>query len=202
MMHCGIELRNAVLPPTAGLYAGKTCVILASGLSIFSDLEDVSWLLKDKKFDVMAVNLSFLAWDGELEHLVSLHSEKLHHFHQLAKGLPVDRVQHIHTHCDRQCDAEQVWAIVDTNGTSSLYAIKIAILLGYSKIICCGMDLDGKYRFYDNPYAKIPNNFSCEGIMYSWREWAQNEHFKEKVRAISGKTKELFGVVTPEWLEA
>ena len=62
------------------------------------------------------------------------------------------------------------------------------------------MDLDGKYRFYDNPNMASINNFSCEGIVSNWREWAQNEQFKLKVRAISGKTKELFGAVTPEWL--
>ncbi len=195
MIHYGIELRSEVLPSTAGVYAGKTCVILASGLSIFSDLEDIQWLLKDKPFDVMSVNLSFLAWDGPLEHLVSLHSEKLHHFHQLAMGLPIDRPGHIHTHCNIPCDAEQVWPIIDTAGTSSLFAIKVALLLGYDKVICCGMDLEGKYRFYDNPSAKSINNYSCEGILIPWREWAQNELFKQKVRGVSGRTKEFFGGV-------
>lgn len=196
-------MRNPVLPPGAGTYKG-ICIVLGSGGSIFSDINKATALIGSKPFDVMAANLSFLAWNGKLEHLVSLHPEKITHFYELAKGLPVDRSHHIHTHTPIEGPhCEQYWDIIDNNGTSSLYALKIAIMLGYEKIICCGMDLSGMHRFYDNPFLKTANNFSCDAIMYSWIEQKRdNPHFREKVRGTSGKTEILFGEVTREWLEA
>ena len=206
MIHCGFEIRNPRLPSGAGAYTGKTCIVLGSGGSLFSDIERCKNVLFPaagiKKFDVMAINLSFLGWAGELEHLVSLHPDRLLHFYELAKGLPIDRMGHIHTHSyvGNIPHVEQAWDIVDVEGTSALFALKVAILLGYERILCCGIDLDGMHRFYDNPNMKTANNFSCDGIFIAWQKWSTNPWFKNKVRGVSGRLAKLFGEPTFEWL--
>ena len=169
----GIELDLGKEPSMYNTASGAL-LLLGSSPSVFEDLRDAKSLLGAFQipYDTMAVNLSFLPLNGRLNHLVSLHQEKLGAFHELAKTLPESRVGHIHTHSWMECpDAECCWPIRDRNGTSSLFAIKIAHLIGYDPIITCGVELSGSRRFYDSPYEKLENNFSCDGIEYSWREY-------------------------------
>lgn len=169
----GIEL-NCGQEPKLYKQAKGVCLLLGSSPSVFEDVREAKMLLRCFKvpYEVMAVNLSFLAIGGRLNHLVTLHQEKLGAFHELAKTLPESRGGHIHTHSWMECpDVECAWPIVDRNGTSSLFAVKIAYLMGYDPIILCGVELDSPYRFYDNPYEKSENNFSCSGIEYSWAEY-------------------------------
>ena len=176
------------------------CLILGSGSSVFGDIENAKEILSDQKFDVIAVNLSFLAYNGPIQHLISLHQERMPHFHELARFLPEDRLAHIFTHS--HMDAPGVgtsWPIPDQSGTSSLFAVKVAILLGYTKIILCGVPLSGSHRFYDNPFQKHANNFSCPSISIPWKK-AITEIFNDRVRSMSGKSLGLLGAPTKEWV--
>ena len=202
----GITIKGKA-PELVGKFSGPL-MVLGSGKRVFDDIETcVSAFNKaGLKFHTMAANLSFLAWDGPIEHLVSLHQNKLPHFYELSEDLPVSRVGFkTYAHCTFPTPMEKYteWPIVDNNGTSSLLALKVAVMLGYEKIVCCGMDLEGTHRFYDNPNLKTTNNFSCDAIFYSWNQIAKhNEHFRTKVRGTSGRVAELFGKVSQEWLEA
>ena len=179
------------------------CLVLGSSPSVFKDVKDAVELLRHPdneamNFDVMACNLSFLAWTGRLDHLVSLHQEKLAHFHALAYGLPLDRPAHIMTHGSMACQQVEVpWNFCDHNGTSSLFCVKIAHLLGYSKIILAGVSLEGNHRFYDNPFLSHNNNMGCEAIEISWHEYKWIPY-----KAMSGKPMMINGFPTKEWLEA
>jgi hypothetical protein len=169
----GIEL-NCGVEPRLYKQAKGPLLLLGSSPSIFEDLKEAKMLLRVFKiqYDTMAVNLSFLPLPGRLTHLVSLHQEKIGAFHELAKTLPESRAGHIHTHSWMECpDVECAWPIVDRNGTSGLFALKIAYLIGYDPIITCGLEIEGPRRFYDSPYEEQGNNFSCSGIEYSWAEY-------------------------------
>lgn len=203
----GIDFReNSKIPEIAGKYSGPV-IALGSGPGVFEDIRRAQWWLEDVckiQYHVIAANLSYLAWNGPLHHLVSLHQNKLPHFYELSEDLPVSRVgnkTHVHCPFPTQVEGFHLWDLYDTNGTSSLFALKVAILLGYDRIICCGMDLNGPHRFYDNPNLKTNNNFSCDAILMSWQQFRLNDEVIKKVRGLSGKPKELFGEVTYEWLK-
>ena len=194
--------KNEFVPDMIGKFSGAI-IVLGSGLRLFSDIKRAQCVLGDTPHHTFAANLSYLAWNGTLEHLGSLHQNKLPHFYELSEDLPVSRVGHkTYAHCPfvNQQEGSIVWPIRDNNGTTSLFIIKVALLLGYDKIICCGMDLEGKHRFYDNPNLSTNNNFSCGSISASWEEYAQKPSFKKKVRSVSGKTLEFFGEATKDWL--
>lgn len=193
-----IELKCDELPRTAGNFSG-ILLILGSGASVFEDVNNAKAIVGEAAFEVMAANLSFLAYNGAIRHLVSLHQDRIGLFHSLAKILPEDRHAHIHTHTHMKTeDAENAWPITIQDGTTSLFCVKIAILLGYKKIILCGVPLEGSHRFYDNPHQEYINNFGCPAIAMPWLQ-AKIEIFNDRVRSMSGKSKELLGSPTKEW---
>jgi len=203
----GNELSGYSIPENMiGKFSG-TIIALGSGLSVFEDIKQAQLLMKQagiEKHHTIAGNLSYLAWTGTLEHLCSLHQNKLPHFYELSEDLPVSRVGHkTNVHCPfpTQVEGFNLWGIRDNNGTTSLFALKLAVMMGYEKILCCGMDLEGKHRFYDNPNLTTTNNFSCDAITFSWYECARLESFKKKVRGVSGKTAKIFGQASTDWLK-
>jgi hypothetical protein len=192
----GIELG---IEPDAGVVNSRSgiCLVLGSSPSLFQDVKDATDLLMGRRFEVMACNLSFLGWTGQLDHLVSLHQEKLSEFWELSKTIPVDRPGYTlkHKAADSADKSAILWDILDKNGTSALFCVKVAHLLGYEKIILCGVSLEGNHRFYDNPFFTHKNNMGCDAIAYSW-----NEFFWLPYRAMSGKPMAINGKPTQEWL--
>jgi len=80
--------------------------------------------------------------------------------------------------------------------------VKIALLLGYKKIIIAGMPMDNRPRFYDHPQAAC--QFTDGAINLGWKCF-KGEIGKEngdKIKAISGFPKTLFGGFIPEWLNS
>lgn len=180
-------------------------LVLGSGQNVFEDIAQAEALLKreDIQYDVMACNLSFLAYNGHVLHLVSVHPERLLYFYELAKLLPEQRMAHIYTHSFMLCDGIQyAWPIANQEGTSAMFCVKVGLLLGYKKIIVCGVPLAGSRRFYDNPNQEFINNFSCPAIEHAWREWHKTEAFQKNVRSMSGKSAEILGIPDEAWLRA
>lgn len=180
-------------------------LVLGSGLSVFEDIKAAEMVIRlagNVPYDVMACNLSFLAYNGHILHLVSVHPERLLYFYELAKLLPEQRMGHIYTHSFMLAEGiEFAWPIANQEGTSSIFCVKVGLLLGYKKIICCGVPLEGSRRFYDNPNQQFINNFSCRSIENAWREWAKTEGFRQSVRSMSAKSKEILGAPDERWLK-
>lgn len=70
------------------------------------------------------------------------------------------------------------------SGSSALLGVKVGLRLGYEKIILCGCPLDvQKYAFFRRGWT-----FIYDMIKYN-------------VRSMSGWTRELLGIPTPEWIQ-
>lgn len=82
----------------------------------------------------------------------------------------------------------------DWGGSSGLFAVKVAIEMGYEKIILCGvpMHVDGNHIL-----RKIPWH-ACNQFQWVWN-YRQHE-INNRVRSMSGYTRELLGAPTKEWL--
>jgi hypothetical protein len=76
----------------------------------------------------------------------------------------------------------------EKSGSSAMLGVLVGIDEGYDKIVLCGCPMIGKNK---NDYSY--SNFH--------KGWYQNyNHIKDKVRSMSGWTKELLGMPDMEWL--
>ena len=99
------------------------------------------------------------------------------HSHQ-----PADQVNHI-------------WPLAREGGTSGLFAAVIGILMGYDQIILAGVPCDNTPHFFDPPWLETQTHmFGLESCYNEWKAW-RNEVpiFKDKVRSLSGNTRDLLG---------
>ena len=180
-------LTAGALPVAADKYKGAL-IILGSGQDVWKEYGLVK--KNFSKYDVMAINMTYFG----MEYLHKSGKEPLKHWASLHKDFfqfKISRGTEILTH-SREIGpgVDNVWP-VSPDGTSSLFALKIGLLMGYSKIILCGIPLDNSRRFYDPPWGWTTNNDPA--VNSSWEAFAANYKGKAWIRAMSGKTKELFG---------
>lgn len=168
-----------------------------------------------EKEDLMCVNLSVICFHfRDIKHLVSLHHNKMKNFYAAAMIQRTERAEYprqrrkhfinksfkkILTHSiNANVGVDLVWDIGNPGGTSGLFATQIALALGYEKIILCGIPINNSRRFYDSPNHR----FKYEGISQQEPWQIASRTFEDRVRSMSGKTKELLGEPTKEWLKS
>lgn len=169
------------IPDIAGTYSG-TCVIVGSGGGMWEDY----YKIKDKGWDVMGVNVGgqFLP---SLTHLFSWHCKQI-------TAIKAFRQAEFHgleflTHSVREHPGvDYVWYLTGGASMSGISAIDLCWLLGYRKVILCGVPMDDSGYFYGRP--KNPD------VCDKWRkEEVQRlkDIYGESVKSLSGYTKEIFG---------
>jgi hypothetical protein len=150
--------------------------------------------------DIMAINLAMagLHWlhtTGKIAvtHWVSMHPELFFAFHDLCPK-PM-------THSNSQGQkVDKVWSF-NHDGLSGLFALKVAIGMNeYNRIIICGNPMDESGHFYDFPGADFENRYNDAAVNMAWREFAGRERPHDRIRAISGVPKEIYGEPTREWI--
>lgn len=79
-------------------------------------------------------------------------------------------------------------------GSSGLYSVKVALdIFLCDRVVCCGVPLDLRPHFYNNSAWKMSKVYH--------KGWQEALPFIcDKVRSMSGWTKELIGAPTDEWL--
>ena len=93
------------------------------------------------------------------------------------------------------------WNKPNGNGSSGLYAVLLALELGYERLVLCGVPLQGQER-YD--YKEDPSTVITAQTDYKHYHTGWNMHrdlLRGKVRSMSGWTRELLGAPTEEWLK-
>ncbi len=180
--------------PCKGSYSGAV-MIVGSAECVFNDFEEAKKEVKD--FDIMAINFSGICFKG-IEHLVSLHADRIPAFLMAAS---LDNGKFIHTHSRAgkldplgyQIENDWTEEIQATSGSSGLFAVRVAMKLGYKKIILCGMPLSSSRRFYDpiGAVAEVGDGPTFLG----WKLAKDRGEFKGvEIISMSGRTKELFNV--------
>ena len=76
----------------------------------------------------------------------------------------------------------------DRSGSSSLLGALAAIKLGYDRIVLCGCPLEGKNN----------NGSPYDSFRVGWEN--KKKYLNDRVRSMSGWTRELLGAPTQEWL--
>ncbi len=180
-------------PDLINQYKGRTLLILGSGLNVWSEFDAIK--RKEPNADVMCINFSFvgLEWlmrtnQVQVQHWVSLHAE---HF-ALRDIYFKDHGIKTHGKVKFRDYVDYVW-FVNREGSGGLFALKIALLLGYSKIILVGMPMDNTRRFYDHPAAEC--QFQDPALVLAWKDFPGyiGEENAKKISGMSGMPREIFG---------
>jgi hypothetical protein len=181
------------LPPLAGKFSGPL-VVLGSARGLWDDLAQVKG-----NPDYMAINLAGLHVQKKLAHWATWHSECIPHYMGLYwEGWPVQNHE-VHTHAPilypyELLPAENNWnfdmapEIKLDCGSSSLFAVCVALALGYYPVLLAGIPLEPCGCFYDPPWMR---SFDYQRYQKAWEQ--ANKVFQGRVKSYSGYTRELLG---------
>jgi hypothetical protein len=174
------------LPPMAGNWKGPV-VIMGSARCLYDDLQHVP-----SNAHVMAVSMAGLMYPMNKHHWVSFHPDDFTHLLWFDK-YNFSQKDHIYTHSTR--DAAVVWDFDDPtlgNGTSTLLATLIAIVLGYVPIILAGVPLDGTGNIH-HPPGYVTNDWDNGSCHEKWLEY--RPLLVNRVFSMSGFTREMLGAL-------
>ena len=167
------------LPEIAGTKCGCLLVI-GSACGVWEDLEVNS----QTQQDIMAVNNMMADYPANLQHGISLHPERLQDW--------VFRPMDIHSNVKSK-SVDHVWPLTRDGGVSGCFAAIVGLLLGYESIILAGIPADASARYFDLPGTVHPI-CSTDGSFQEWVRLRDEVSLaKERIRSLSGKTRELFG---------
>ena len=170
-------------------------LICGSGRCLWDDISS----LGPFDGDMMAVALAGMYLEKLPLHWVSLDPETFQWMLPMRPeivytptGLFVRRVEtHSHRPCAGVLHAWPLSVLKTTGGTSSLAACRIALALGYERVILAGVPIDGSGHFYDAPSALREATDDYSGFIEPWHDAV--DEFKGRVRSLSGRTRELLG---------
>lgn len=194
----------------------KIAIVLGSADCVWDDYTATNLLLKQyvdylnseaKPFthDVMienfVINDTIPVFPGHVHHAISLHPNKFaapakdgsgNWAHKRnANGYPIP--DHIWGHRGTELTTN---TSSDWGGSSGLFACKIALELGHSRIIMCGVPLDPKQRHI----VRHTDWNSAKAFQRGWI--TRKATVLGKVKSWEGWTKDLLGIPTIEWLQS
>jgi hypothetical protein len=182
------------LPRIANLSKGNL-IILGSACGVWEDYEKARKTAR--QFDVMIINFTSLFYTKAISHLVSLHHDFLSPLREIRQKV-FSSLPHFHTHSNHpDKEVDFVWQFDDYSGSSGLFATRIALALGYNKIILCGIPITNGRNFY-HPLDYV-NPLGDRANILSWQK-ANQEIFKNRVKSMSGNTKIWLGEPTEKWI--
>lgn len=183
----------------------RTALVLGGGRGVW---EDVAEALAMGEFAVVvACNDAAAAYPGQLHAAVSLHAEKLGFWMERRRRAGLAMPTHVLGHGDAARGTlrlppvitgfvEQMLPGQTDTGSSGLLALKAALFdLGFDRAVLCGVPMDDRPHFFDD--------VSWSAVRSHWRGWIQAlPHIKDRARSMSGRTADLLGRPTEEWLGA
>lgn len=143
---------------------------------------------------VVAVNEAGVHWEGDLHHWVSYHPEHMQGWaeRRAANGYRGDFTtwaRRMEPWVDRQAPH---W----DGGSSGLLAVAVCHELGMERVILCGVPIERRPHFHDRDDGR-PWKYADT----HWRKWKKAApKMAGWVRSMSGRTRDLLGEPTTEWL--
>jgi UDP-2-acetamido-3-amino-2,3-dideoxy-glucuronate N-acetyltransferase len=191
------------LPDIAGQYKGKSVVVCGDAIGVWRDLEQFGCRsdrgcgrVEKEGWDFLTVNKLVETFPGNIEHCYSNAANLLPKWVDARRQEYTEFAAPKHMHsCNQGIQWRWPWG---GHGTSGLGAILVAVGLGYERIVLCGMPLDdGPHN--GEPFWRRTTFASTEtagpvggGMDAAWKK-AKQFAFEDKVRSMSGRTKEWLG---------
>lgn len=185
-------IRIEQLPPP------DTCIVAGSGRAFYDEFAAARAFAP--LAHVMAVNFTAPFVVGPVQHVASLHATEVGAFRDVCQCLDWRYgYERPTTHSNKAAPGvDRVWPEYDNEegrqGTSALFAVKIALALGYARVILVGVPLDSRGRFFDPPGlpATAHGNYDLKHLKAAWLR-ARDTLFAGRVSSLGGYTREILG---------
>jgi hypothetical protein len=178
------------VPIIAGTYSGLVRII-GGGSSMWDDYKKSEEMFPGT--DTIAVNIAGLVHPS-ITHLFSWHPKQISAIKMFRQAEWADDKSIVHSVAEGSM-VNCVWNFNGATSVSGTTACELAWLLGYRKIVLCGIPLDGNGYFYkpmDNP--DIHDKYRKREV------FKLHEFFgADTVRSFSGYTKQILGEPAKEW---
>jgi hypothetical protein len=172
-------------------------LILGGASCVWNDVDAA--LSLGEFFAVVACNDIGTAWAGELDAWVTLHPENMEGWirQRASRGYPPAKRIVYHQWKGGSPKPDLVtaynWHRSHKSASSGVFAAKVALEIGCERGVLCGVPLTMTAHFNDRGDWSAATSFH-DGLMNA------EPYLRNKVRSMSGRTKEILGVPTPEWL--
>jgi len=194
-----VRIRNPI-PAVAKTYEGGL-LIVGGGKCVWDDYFAAMELIQ-AEWPIMCVNdIAYQFKVRPITHAVSVHPKLLPPVNIIRHEKSM--LEHVTTHSHvHHPGVSYEWPIENVGGTSGLFAVKVAIVMGYTKILLCGIPMDGTGHYFDPPDAKANHTDSFDGMgqLQPWHDAARSKYVQERVRSMSGRTASVLGKPTKEWV--
>ena len=169
------------LPPLLGSRSGPV-LIIGSAQCVWDDLERYDHLHIG---DRIAVNGAIRYYRKPIQHAASLHPDLM----WLWCSWRDDDGFLIHSTHRAAGFPETIWPIHRDGGTSGLFAVLLALMMGYEEIVLAGVPCDSSPHIYDNEPNRLTGEESTK------QEWhrSMDAVFKGRVKSLSGRSAEWLG---------
>ena len=182
-------------------FDASMALILGGGQCVWDDVRNLEAMIGGPWPGlVIAVNDVGCIWPRRLDHWCSLHAEKLPKWEQSRQrsGHP-GKYETWGGRQKRHVDhTVQAWG----GGSSGLLAVTIAIdHLKCDVVVLCGVPMDKRPHFaesIEHQPTRIWN--SAEGHWRTWKKDSVQRRMRDKVRSMSGRTRDMLGAPECEWL--
>lgn len=178
----------------------KRCVVLGTAPCMWDDLRRTPAGL-----DVVAVNRAGWLYLEPIALWVSIHGAgNLAHIEK-RRELGADMNFDAYGNFANNEESGDVirWNRPNGGGSSSLFATRIALELGYERVVLAGVPLEGQATLVDADGTEFVEEPSALGFGVYRRGWEKaRDEIGEHVRSMSGWTRETFGEPTAEWLNS
>lgn len=183
----------------------KSAVILGGAISVWRDLDSLIELVGADGWDsTFAINNAVADYDGRIDYAVSLHANKFDLWMGEREKRELEPPHNFFGHSGkvkpRNYDLTDVfdykWPEQHGSGSSGLFAVRIALELGYNRIALCGVPMQSAEAHY------WQKSRAWEiGERYQ-RDWEATKHrFENQVRSMSGWTRDLLGPPNADWFD-
>lgn len=196
--YLGITGGGDTPPPVFNNFKGSI-LIIGPARNVWDDLKNI------EEYDVqqvMTVNMMTALYPFPVDHHVSLDKN-------VARTVRTCRERFIdenffYSHTQEYEDGSIPWYIDHQGGTTGLFAVLVAVCLGFRKIILAGVPLSNEGYFYYPPDFKVRNwcKYDERSIRIAWVEQIQKGSWSNMVRSCSGRTASFFGKPDLSWFRS
>lgn len=183
------------MPALAGQTKGGLLLVCGAGRTLWEDRQ-AAFALGLGARQTLCVNFAGCFWPSPFQHWASLHAEHLPHWMAIRRRDYT--APHIVTHGpgDSGESAEARWDFDLTPGCSGLFAVLVALAMGFDRIVLAGMPETDDGHFYDPPQGYPGSRGTYMGgdgdQLGVWKA-ARDRVFAGRVTSLSGNTREILG---------
>lgn len=181
----------------------KTALVVGCAANVWQEVLEAQSLTVFHA--VYCVKMAGVHWPGTFKVWATLHPEWMDDYEAQRRALALPNGYEIvaplpgevGVHGNKGNIARRVsyrWPGMNASASSGIYAAKVALEDGYDRVVLAGvpMQQDGGHFTRGRPWLQVDS--FIPGLELAL------PHLKEKVRSMSGRTKELLGAPDPAWL--